>query len=169
MPNTSTMGGSYFRSVYYRGLLRGGSGSSFVADDLVDAVVALVQLALVPAQLTWFGTGEPEQPTLPYADLAEPDEDDTDLNTSGDRTAEGHLEITCYASSKKAARLMGDRVNAAIVAAVQAGTVLFAAGTLVYLRQSSRTAMLDPDPAPGGGDCWDETRQFHFLYSYALE
>jgi Protein of unknown function (DUF3168) len=146
-----------------------GSPAPGIPSDLVDAIVALVGAELVPVDLNWFGTGMPEQPVLPYADLAEPDEDDSDLNTYGDRMAEGHLEITCYASTKKAARLLGDQVAAAIGAAVVAGTVLFAAGTLVYLRQSGRAATPDPDPAPGGGDCWDETRQFHFLYSYALE
>lgn len=135
--------------------------------DLVDAVVALVERSMVaPGSLTWFGTGtSPGFGTapLPYAVLHEPDEDDEDLNTSGDRMAEGHLEVHCYGPTKKAARALGDRVEALL----KDSPLQFSAGWLVYLRQSGRSAVLDPDPAPGGGDCWDEVRLFHFRYSYA--
>jgi hypothetical protein len=148
-------------------LLAGGIYSTLtIYDDLVDAVVALVRTAMVPGVLTWFGTGtSPGFGTapLPYGVLHEPDEDDDDLNTSGDRTAEGHLEIHCYAPTKKAARKLGD----AIEASLKDAPLEFTAGWLVYLRQSGRTAELDPDPAPGGGDCWDELRMFHFRYSYS--
>lgn len=141
-----------------------------IPDDLVDAVVARIRARLVLAgSLTWFGTGPAPSgagsarpgPDLPYAQLGEPDEDDSWWTTSADQLATGHLAVSCYAATKKAARLAGDRVAAALNDAPLA----FSAGVLVYLRQSARTATLDPDPAPGGGDCWVEARQFKFLYS----
>lgn len=152
-------------------LLTGGlaDGSAALPSDLVDAVVARVQAQLVEAgTLTWFGTGvNPGFDTapLPYGQVGEPDEDNEDLNTQGDRTADGHLEITCFGPTKKEARALGDRVASALTTPPLA----FTAGILVYFRQSGRTASLDPDPAPDGGDCWAEVRQFHFTYSYSLE
>jgi hypothetical protein len=145
-------------------LRRRSGGNSVLPDDLVDAVVARLQSLLVASgPLTWFGTGDAEAgQALPYGDLVEPDEDDSDLNTSGDREADGQLEIHFYAADKKSAKRLGDLAEASLKDA----PLLFSAGWLVYLRQSSRSAVLDPDPAPGGGDCWDETRLFHFIYSY---
>ena len=108
---------------------------------------------VTPGTLTWFGTGVrppedslPDLPTLPYAVLAEPDEDDSYWSTDGDTLAEGHLQIDCYAGTKGQARSLGD----ALAAALNDAPLLFAAGVLVYLRQSSRSAALDPDPAPAG-------------------
>jgi hypothetical protein len=135
-------------------------------DDLVDAVVARVQLLMVQAgPLTWFGTGinpGADVDPLPYASLGEPDEDDSYWTTQGDGAADGHLVITCYAGTKKAARKLGDQM----FAAMQDAPLQFAAGRLVYLRQVGRSAELDPDPAPGGGDCWAEIRQFRYMYSF---
>ena len=114
--------------------------------------------------LTWFGNGTPRTPVLPYASLGEPDEDNENLNTAGDQTADGHLEITCYAATKKAARKLGDLVASALNDAPLAYT----AGTHVYLRQSGRTAMPDAEPGPGGSPCWNEIRQFHFIYALTI-
>lgn len=136
-----------------------------IPDDLVDAVVARVRARLIDVDapsLTWFGPGEaPDRQPLPYATISEPDEDDTYWNTQGDGLADGHLEISVFAGDKKSARWTGHLIKEALNDA----PLLFSAGTLVYLRQSGRTAGLDPDPAPGGGDCWSEIRQFHFMYS----
>jgi hypothetical protein len=138
-----------------------------IPDDLVDAIVARLNAQLVATgTLNWFGTGTSpgvQDAPLPYAQLGEPDEDDEDLNAQGDRTADGHFEVTCYAATKKEARRLGDLVAASLKDAPLA----FSAGKLMYLRQSGRTAMEDPDPAAGGGACWDEVRQFRFIYSYA--
>jgi hypothetical protein len=133
-------------------------------DDFTDAVILHLNSALVaPGLLTWAGLDLAEPGTgLPYAVVLEPDESDSALNTEGDQLADGHLAIACYAASKKEARLAGDRVSAAL----QDAALAFAAGDLVFLRQESRSAALDPDPAPGGGDCWQESRVFHFQYSY---
>jgi hypothetical protein len=145
----------------------GGSGAGVLPSDLVDAVVARLQSLLVSSgQLTWFGTGrDPGASTapMPYGVMAEPDEDDDDLNTSGDRMAQGHLEIHFYAPTKKLARSLGDQAEASLKDA----PLLFSAGWLVYLRQSGRMADLDPDRAPDGSSVWDEMRQFRFMYSYA--
>jgi hypothetical protein len=155
---------TYFPPTYFGGLQSVGLAS--IPGDFLDAVVARVQAQLVAtAKLTWFGTCESPgfgQAALPYGVLSEPDEDTTFWSTQGDGLAEGHIEIQCFAPTKKAARLLGDLCFSALHDA----PLQFAAGLLIYLRQSGRTAFLDPDPAPGGGDCWVETRTFHFLYSF---
>lgn len=145
---------------------RPGGTPADLPDDLVDAVVARALALLVgPGTLAWFGTGlAPPGVVLPYAELAEPEEDDSYWTTDGDGLAEGHLEIACFAATKKAARAIGDRVAGAL----EDAPLRFAAGILVYLRQSGRTAALDPDPAPGGGDCWAEIRQFKYIYSQSI-
>jgi hypothetical protein len=140
------------------------AGPGPLPDDLVDAALARLESTLVAAgALTWAGTGlAPPGQALPYCSAGEPDEADEALDTQGDQLADGHLMLTCYAGSKKAARLAGDRVAAAL----QDAPLEFLAGSLVLLRQVGRSAMLDPDPAPGGGDCWQEVRTFHYMYSY---
>lgn len=134
-------------------------------DDLVDAITAQVRPAMVdpagPLSAFLNQNAGPDQ-LLPFAVLLEPDEDDEYWSTEGDALADGHLQVTIYAGDKKSARLLGDRVSALIHDA----PLEFQAGTLVYLRQSSRLAALDPDPGPGGGDCWQEVRIFEFKYSY---
>lgn len=136
-----------------------------VAEDLTGAILDALRAALVgPGPLTWAGLdlAEPGQP-LPYAVALEPDEADSNLNTGGDLLADGHVNINVYAATKRDAIALGRRVAAVL----QDAPLRFAAGTLVYLRGASRSAALDPDPAPGGGDCWQESRVFHFMYSYA--
>jgi hypothetical protein len=140
------------------------AGDDPTPDDLVDAVVGRLRSTLVAAgALTWAGTGlAPPGQDLPYCSVGEPDEDTTYLDTDGSAMADGHLVLTCYADGKKAARLAGDRAARSL----QDCPLVFAAGSLVLLRQASRSAELDPDPAPGGGDCWQEARTFHYLYAY---
>ena len=135
--------------------------------DLVQAVVAKINSTLVAAgTLTWFGSGEDigASATLPYAVLAEPDEDDEYSSTSGDSIATGHLEIHCYAATKVASKALG----VAVAKQLNDAPLVFSNGLLMYLRQSSRTNDIDPDPAPGGGDCWDETRIFMFMVASNL-
>jgi Protein of unknown function (DUF3168) len=158
-------------------------------DDLVDAIEALLtSLMLAPTgPLTWIGAGlAPPGQDLPYLSYGEPDEDDALWSTTGGRQCEGHLAITCYASAKKKARALGDSVSAilraaalaqqgastddpellAVMPSLPSNPLLFAAGSLFLLQQPGRTLTLDPDPAPEGGNCWVETRQFHFMYSH---
>jgi hypothetical protein len=141
------------------------AGDDPTPDDLVDAVVGRLRSTLVAAgALTWAGTGlAPPGQALPYLSVGEPDEADSALDTQGAQLADGHLALTAYAGTKKAARLAADRAFAAL----QDAPLEFLAGSLVLLRQVGRSAELDPDPAPGGGDCWQEARSFHYLYSYA--
>lgn len=145
--------------------------SAPLPDDLLDAVYARITANLVATgALTWFGTsaaqGKVQGRTLqlPYAKVGEPDEDDSYWTTDGDGLADGHLEIAAYAATKKAARVLGD----SIAASLQDAPLAFKAGILIYLRQTSRAAELDPDPGPDGGDCWSETRQFRFMYSFNI-
>ena len=130
---------------------------------LVDAVVARIESSLVAGGvLTWFGTGFEVEPEMPFGRLEEPDESDTYWTTEGDGQGDGHLVIHCYAGTKGQAESLG----LALFAQLQDAPLAFRSGILTYLRQSGRSCHQDPDPFPGGGDCWDETRQFHFMIAF---
>jgi hypothetical protein len=131
-------------------------------DDLVDAVEARILALLVPSPLTWFGTGQaPPGQALPYAELGAFDELAEYQSEGEDGSApyddRGELPIAVYAGTDSAAKSLGRLVQARLVDAPLA----FLDGELLQLRRGRRSGpSLDPDPAPGGGDCWSVQLSF---------
>lgn len=134
-------------------------GGPPLPDDLVDAIVALVQSTMVSTgQLTWFGSGEApgwDEATLPYARILEfaedaeyQSEDEAGSSPYDDRAS---IPIAVYASTAAAAKSLGKILSNALTDAPLA----FDDGELLYLRRVSKSnPSIDPDDAPDGGDCW---------------
>ena len=162
------------RGLGFGGLLTRGLGipsqgsEPEVPYDLVDAVVARLQAALVATgPLTWLGTGlAPPETDLPYAEIGEP-EDEAEYQSEGedgwapydDRTT---IPISIFAPTAKGAKDLANLVEKSLNDA----PLTFLAGELLYLRRAARAnPALDPDPAPDGGDCWSVPMTFMAITS----
>jgi hypothetical protein len=136
------------------GLAAGGEG---IADHPPGPIVELVQGSLVVnGLLTWFGTGMPMEPTLPYADLGEFEEEADYQSEDDDGSApyedRAEIPVSIYASSASECKTLGRQLASTLTDAA----LTFSDGELLYLRRAKKGSAptLDPDPAPGGGDCW---------------
>jgi hypothetical protein len=147
-----------------------GSEPSFL--DLVDALVSVVQLEMVATgSLTWFGAGKaPPRQALPYAEIEgfdeEPDWQSDNLDGTVPFDDYADIPINIYASTKFAAKQLGRQLARLLTDA----PLLFIDGDLLLLRRGSKgTAELDPDPAPGGGDCWQLPILFHAITAKVID
>lgn len=143
---------------------QGGSPPSAYA-TLLEAVVATLRTAMVtPGDLSGVYDRIPPTLNVPYATCVEVGNSRDWTDTAGGYVDSGMIQVTVFASRKKAARTLGDSVAVLLNDA----DLSFDEGNLMLLRQDSRPAQADPDREPGGEPLYAEIRTFRYMISSGL-
>ena len=143
-----------------------GIGAVATAADVFEAAVAYL-LADGPTVSAFAGGISADEAAvgdaLPYLVLSEPEGSDEYESASADGTPNGlerlQIQAAIYASGKAAARALRRQLRATLKDA----PLVFAGGTLLYLRPSTHSGARDPDLGPDGETVWQEVQIFDCL------
>jgi hypothetical protein len=76
----------------------------------------------------------------------------------------GIMQLSSFATTKEAARVIGERSQVVLQAADRAGTIVWATGRLMDLWFGQPITVKDPETAPNFGRLWMDVRQFGYTY-----